>query len=91
MGTLDKWVFTPDDPQWTETIPVGVSHATRRTVVTCYSWPGIHPLECMEHYGRQLEPLLVRLLQRSGASSLRREGDALDRALWRASLSALEV
>ncbi|MBL8919118.1 MAG: hypothetical protein JNJ54_09685 [Myxococcaceae bacterium] len=91
MGTLDKWVFTPDDPHWADTIPAGVNHAARRTVVSCYSWPGIHPRECMEHYGRQLEPLLVRLLERSGASGLRRDGDALDRALWRASLSALEA
>ena len=90
MGTLDQWVFKADDPQWTQTIPVGVSHAARRTVVSCYSWPGIHPFECMEHYGRQLEPLLLRLLERSGAAALPRDGDALDRALWRAGLSALE-
>jgi alanine dehydrogenase len=89
LGTLDQWLFTPDDPKWTETIPEGVAHAARRTVVSCYSWPGIHPRDCMEHYGRQLEPLLVRLLERGGGAALTKDGDALDRALWRAGLGPL--
>jgi len=83
MGTLDKWLFTPADEDWTKTIPPGVPTAARRAVVSCYSWPGIHPLPCMEHYGRQLEPLLVRYLERGFVDP---PVDHLDRALRRASL-----
>ncbi len=90
LGTLDHWLFRVDDPKWTLTIPDGVPTAARRTVVSCYSWPGIHPKACMEHYGRQLEPLLLRLLERGGGAGLREEGDALDRALWRASLAGFD-
>lgn len=86
LGTLDQWLFTPDDPRWTATIPGDVPTTHRRTVVSCYSWPGIHPRESMALYGQQLEPLLVRLLERGGGPGLVRGGDALDRALWRASL-----
>lgn len=88
-GDLDQWCFTPEDPNWTRHIPSGVNHVARRTVVSCYSWPGIHPRPCMEHYGAQLEPLLARLIERRGAAKLSREGDMLDRALWRASLGAV--
>lgn len=89
MGNLDQWLFQPEDRGWTNTIPPGVEHATRRAVVSCYSWPGVHPADCMEHYGRQLEPLLIRLVERGGAGALPHDGDALDRALWRAGLDAL--
>lgn len=85
-GDLDKWTFTPDDPDWSNTIPEGIPTQHRRTSVTCYSWPGIHPEECMRHYGRQLWPLLERLLARGGAEGLTGSGDFLERALHRASL-----
>lgn len=85
-GDLDKWVFTPADPDWEKTIPPGVSCGHRRTTVTCYSWPGIHPEECMRLYGRQLWPLLERLLARGGVDGLSARGDFLERALYRASL-----
>lgn len=88
MGTLDQWLFSPEDPNWTRTIPPGVDTKHRRAVVSCYSWPGIHPKVCMEHYQQQLEPLLVRLLERGGAQGVKQDGDALDRALWRAGLDA---
>lgn len=87
MGTLDQYIFRADDPSWTKTIPSGVPTQARRTVVSCYSWPGIHPRDCMEHYGRQLEPLLVRLFERGGGGRLDKNGDAVDRTLWRGSLS----
>lgn len=91
LGTLDQWLFRADDPNWGRTIPPGVSTAERRTVVSCYSWPGLHPYACMEHYGRQLEPLLVRLLERGGAAGLGPDGDALDRALFRACLHGFDA
>jgi len=85
-GDLDKWIFLAGEPDWTRTIPDGVPSAQRRTSVTCYSWPGIHPEECMRHYGRQLWPLLERLLGRGGVDGLSVRGDFLERALHRASL-----
>ncbi|PZR06584.1 MAG: hypothetical protein DI536_29955 [Archangium gephyra] len=87
LGTLDQYTYLPDDPNWSKTIPSGVRTQSRRPVVSCYSWPGIHPRECMEHYGRQLEPLLTRLLERGGGGKLDKHGDAIDRALWRGSLA----
>lgn len=85
-GDLDKWIFTADDPDWRNTIPADVPCANRRTTVSCYSWPGIHPEECMRHYGRQLWPLLERLLARGGVDGLSARGDSLERALHRASV-----
>ncbi len=87
LGTLDQHIFFADDTNWSKTIPAGVPTNARRTVVSCYSWPGIHPRDCMEHYGRQLEPLLGRLIERGGGGRLTSEGDATDRALWRGSLA----
>lgn len=87
MGTLDQYIFAADDANWSKTIPSGVPTQHRRTVVSCYSWPGIHPRDCMEHYGRQLTPLMVRLFERGGGAGLKAEGDAIDRQLWRGSLA----
>jgi len=58
QGSLDQYVFEPNDANWSATIPADVPTAQRRTVVSCYSWPGIHPAACMRHYAQQLEPLL---------------------------------
>jgi len=84
-GDLDHFRFRPDDPDWNGTIPPSVSSRCRRAVVSCYSWPGIHPRECMEHYGRQLAPL-VRTLIAVGYDRLSAEGDYYSRALLRGSL-----
>lgn len=88
-GDLDQFIYAVDDAGWSKTVPPSIPQAVRRTAVTCYSWPGVHPLECMERYGRQLAPLLTRLLEVGGPSGLRADGDALDRALWRASSLSL--
>src|SRR5262245_59269737 len=61
QGDLDRYAFAIDDPAW-ETLPPGVPNDARRAVVSCYSWPGVHPVECMEHYGLQLEPLIETLI-----------------------------
>jgi len=88
QGSLDQFVFMPDDPAWDRTVPTTVPSSHRRATATCYSWPGVHPRACMEHYGRQLRPLLDVLVQRGGAVELRGYGDYLERALSRASLTA---
>jgi alanine dehydrogenase len=85
-GNLDKYRFAPSDEDWCETIPEGVPTAERRITVTCYSWPGVRPYECMEVYGAQLLPLLEVLLARGGAEHLRSDGDFHERALYRGSL-----
>jgi alanine dehydrogenase len=87
QGTLDHHVFVPEDPAWDETVPATISSHFRRTAVTCYSWPGLQPADCMAHYGSQLEPLLPVLLGRGGAAFLRSHGSAPERALARGSLA----
>lgn len=89
-GNLDHYVFQPDDPQWDATVPNGIPSEHRRTAVTCYSWPGVHPKACMRHYGKQLRPLMDALLK-EGYDSLSLEGNFYERALYRASLHAQPI
>ncbi len=86
QGDLDGYVFPPDDPAWERTVPDGVPHEHRRTVVSCYSWPGVHPEACMRLYGAQLAPLLETLVERGGVSGLREDGRFHERALDRAAI-----
>jgi alanine dehydrogenase len=85
-GNLDRYVFAPDDPDWSATVPAGVPTAERRHTVSCYSWPGVRPRPCMELYGSQLEPLLLTLIERGGVGALRPDGSFHERALRRACL-----
>jgi alanine dehydrogenase len=84
-GNLDKYVFTPVDPDWERTIPPQIPKNHRRTIVSCYSWPGIFPEECMKHYARQLSPLMEVLFQK-GYEGLSLEGGYFERALCRSTL-----
>ena len=86
QGNLDQYVFTPNDPAY-EKIPALVSTKNRRHVVSCYSWPGIHPKECMELYGNQLRPILRMLIERGGVQNIRPRGFFFERAIARAMLS----
>jgi alanine dehydrogenase len=91
-GNLDKYRFAPGDEGWCDTIPPGIATDERRITVTCYSWPGVRPYECMEVYGAQLSPLLEALLARGGAHALRPDANFHERALYRGSLqSFLEI
>lgn len=83
-GDLDRYEFAPDHPSWCETIPPEIPTDVRRHVVSCYSWPGVRPHECMDLYGAQLGPLLEVLLERGGATGLRADGRYQERALHRA-------
>ena len=85
QGSLDKYVFTADDPDWDLTVPPSIPSEARRSVVSCYSWPGIFPKECMQHYGEQLTPLMKRLA-RKGYAGLSLEGDFFERALYRGTM-----
>lgn len=86
QGNLDQYVFTPDDPAF-DRLPECVDKAERRHSVSCYSWPGVHPRECMEIYGRQLRPLLRKLIEKSGIQHIEPRGSFFERAIARAQLS----
>lgn len=84
-GNLDQFVLYPEDPNWEKTVPSSVPSKNRRTVISCYSWPGIHPWASMEHYGQQLRPLM-RILLEKGYDQLSAEGTYFERSLYRATL-----
>lgn len=86
QGNLDQWEFGPEDPAW-DRLPPDVPTANRRTVVSCYSWPGVRPEACMELYGSQVTPLLKTLIWYGGHAAIRPDVSFHGRALWRASLS----
>jgi alanine dehydrogenase len=86
QGNLDQYIFSPEDPAY-DNLPECVSAKHRRFAVSCYSWPGIHPKECMQVYGKQLRPLLRTLLERGGYTNIRPQGRFFERALARAKLS----
>ncbi len=85
QGNLDQWEFGPDDPAWAR-LPSVIQTANRRTVVSCYSWPGVRPEACMELYGMQMTPLLKTLVWYGGPTALGPDVSFHGRALWRASL-----
>ncbi|HEC23348.1 MAG TPA: alanine dehydrogenase [Chloroflexi bacterium] len=87
QGNLDKYIFEPDDPDWDKTVPPEIPSDNRRTTVSCYSWPGLHPEACMAHYARQLEPLMEVLFEK-GYNGLSPDGGYFERALYRGTLRA---
>jgi len=87
QGNLDQYVFPKGDPKWDSLVPESIPSKHRRTAVTCYSWPGVHPEACMQHYARQLEPLIYHLFIK-GYDGLSIYGDYFERALYRGTLKA---
>jgi len=87
QGNLDQYVFPADDPKWDSLVPESIPSKHRRTTVTCYSWPGVHPEACMHHYARQLEPLVYHLFKK-GYDGISIDGDYFERALYRGTLKA---
>ncbi len=87
QGNLDQYIFAPTDPAYDQ-LPDCVDRSNRRYSISCYSWPGIHPKECMDHYGHQLRPIFRNLIERGGLSKIRPEGRFFERAITRARLSA---
>lgn len=86
QGNLDHFIFPPDDPAY-ENIPPCINRTNRRWAVSCYSWPGIYPVECMDIYGRQLRPIISRLLDAGGIEYINPQGRFFERAISRAMLS----
>lgn len=87
QGSLDQYIFPADDPKWDSLVPESIPSRHRRTTVTCYSWPGVHPEACMLHYAQQLEPFIEVLFEK-GYDGLSLEGTYFERALYRATLKA---
>jgi alanine dehydrogenase len=85
QGNLDQWEFAPVDPAW-DMLPPGIPTGERRTVVSCYSWPGVRPEPCMHVYGSQLAPLLETLVNAGSVERLRPDGPYFERAIARGSL-----
>ncbi|MBN1373469.1 MAG: hypothetical protein JW987_16140 [Anaerolineaceae bacterium] len=86
QGNLDQYVFSPQDPAW-DLLPACVDTRCRRWSVSCYSWPGVRPKECMEIYGKQLEPLFQHILESGGAQNIHRQDGFFAHALAGAMLS----
>ncbi len=87
QGNLDQYLFPADDPKWDSMVPESIPSKNRRTTVTCYSWPGVHPEACMVHYAQQLEPFMEVLFE-TGYKNLSSSGLYFERALYRATLKA---
>ena len=85
QGDLDQYIFSPDDPAW-DKLPKEVNTTHRRWVVSCYSWPGLHPRACMLRYGNQVSPLLQRLANAGGVDGIKLGGRSYDRAIARGTL-----
>jgi alanine dehydrogenase len=90
QGNLDQYIFTPDDPAY-GAIPPCVQTKERRTAVSCYSWPGIYPKECMDTYGKQITPLMHEIARRGGVGNIDPKGSFFQRAITRAMLSRYSV
>lgn len=88
-GTLDKYVFYSDDPVY-DTLPEGIHTDNRRVVVSCNAWPGVRPLECMERYGKQISPILKRVINSNIKTFSLEDDDYYNRAIYRASLDFFE-
>lgn len=85
-GNLDRWIFPPSDPAW-DALDVRVDTTNRRTTLSCYSWPGLQPVECMDRYGEQLEPALGVVLSTRVDRLDPEYGSHIERAVARAETS----
>jgi alanine dehydrogenase len=85
QGNLDQTIFSPDDPAWEKTADV-LATKYRRWVVSCYSWPGLHPKSCMLRYGNQISPLIRRMVTAGGIEHINPKGRYHERALARGTL-----
>ena len=83
QGDLDRFVFHVNDPVYDE-LNRHLDAAHRRLALSCYSWPGIHPRECMVRYGGQLEPVMEVILSKPTGEWNPMSDNHLERAVTRA-------
>lgn len=81
-GSLDEYEFPPEHPAF-DALPAGVNTTHRRMTVSCYSWPGIKPRECMRRYGRQVGIMLNVLLHTPYEDLSLESPQYFERALYR--------
>jgi alanine dehydrogenase len=86
QGTLDHYVFPPDDPAY-DAIDPRVATTHRRLALCCYSWPGLDPVSSMRVYGEQLEPVLRIVLGKPVDAWDPDSGSHEERAVARAEVS----
>jgi alanine dehydrogenase len=86
QGNLDQYVFAPDDPAF-DVIPECIDKTNRRHSISCYSWPGVYPRECMVTYAHQLHPLFRVIVESGGIQNVQPRGRYFERALSRSLLS----
>jgi alanine dehydrogenase len=86
QGDLDRWVFPADHPAWDELDP-RIDVTNRRLALSCYSWPGLDPVESMRSYGAQLEPVLRVILEMAPGTWDPDSADHEERAVARAEVS----
>lgn len=86
QGDLDQYVFPIDDPAY-DLIDPRIQTSFRRKALSCYSWPGVEPRDCMEIYSRQLESVLEMLLHRPIELWDVHSGHFVERAVARAELT----
>ena len=89
-GDLDRWVFDVGDPAW-DALGDRVDTGERRTALSCYSWPGLQPLDSVRRYGEQLEPVLAFILatpldrwDEDGISAIERAVARAETSRWQA-------
>ncbi len=88
-GTLDKYVFYPDDKAF-ELIPQKVRTNNRRTVVGCNAWPGVNPERCMKLYGVQMTPIIKKLITQNRMQLDEINDDFFMRAIYRSTIEYFE-
>lgn len=86
QGNLDQYIFSPNDQAY-NLIPKCINTTHRRWAVSCYSWPGIYPVECMQVYGKQILPILRRIIDLGGTQNIKSNGSYFERAISRSLLS----
>ncbi len=87
-GTLDKYVFETDAPEYND-IPPGISTIHRRVVVSCNGWPGVFPERAMRIYEDQLIPLISILVNKGYNLSIDSD-NPYERALYRSTIRFFE-
>lgn len=84
-GSLDKTIFMPNDEAW-DAVPDLVSNKHRRPVVSCYSWPGVDPLNCLNKYETQMFPFMELMIKNPDMDFSENSNNPFERALVRGSL-----
>ena len=85
-GSLDRYVFPADDDAW-DRIDPRIDTRNRRVALSCYSWPGLEPVQSMRTYGQQLEPILAVVLEKPTGEWGVKDSSQVEHALARAEVS----